>query len=277
MAAGGLPLVPAGARETGEKILELGRHRRRGDGAGEDPHALAAERLERAQPGSHLAHEGAPRPDPAVVDDRLGALRIVEGEDRGLVEDVRGAEAGRVIRVALDLRRPSHVALGEDAARVAAAGERRGEEERPAGDDVLRLLHVGDDRLGRLLGAAGQTRERERRAQELEEAAAGDTVAPFDGINQLLGRLRGEARKLAMQEILELGRPGELVEAAPELGPALLAQPCADLFEVQAGRLRLPGRFGAAFPFILIQAVHPKARSRSIDPRKINGGTSSSS
>src|SRR5262249_30705134 len=62
--------------------------------------------------------------------------------------------------VALDLGRPPLVALGEDAGGVAAEGDRGGEEERLAGDDLFRLAHVGDHPLDRLAGAGRGGRPR---------------------------------------------------------------------------------------------------------------------
>ena len=59
-----------------------------------------------------------------------------------------------MIRVAFDLRRPALVALDEQARRVAAERHRGGEEERLAGDELLRLPHVRDDRLVGLPRAA---------------------------------------------------------------------------------------------------------------------------
>src|SRR5205823_8174502 len=89
--------------------------------------------------------ELAPRADLAELVDDLGAVWIVEAEDRGLHLRVARAEAGGVVGVALDLRRAAHVRFRKDAAGDAAERHRRREEDRLAGDEVLRLLHVRDE------------------------------------------------------------------------------------------------------------------------------------
>ena len=55
-----------------------------------------------------------------------------------------------MLRVALDLGRPSLVALDEQAGGDAAERHRRREEQRPAGDQLLGLADVRDDLLRRL-------------------------------------------------------------------------------------------------------------------------------
>ena len=45
-------------------------------------------------------------------------MRIVELEHRGLLENPRGAETCWMIRIALDLRRPTLVRLDDEAGRV---------------------------------------------------------------------------------------------------------------------------------------------------------------
>ena len=84
---------------------------------------------------------------------RLGSIRIVEAEDRGLREDVGRAQAAGVKRIAFDLRRPPLVAFDENARGGAAQRERRRVEERPAGNDFFGLPDVWDDQFRRLSGA----------------------------------------------------------------------------------------------------------------------------
>ena len=86
------------------------------DRFGEDAEAGALERLLRGQRGADGAEERRPRPDLAEVGDRARAIGIVEAENRRLREDVAGAEAAGMIRVAFDLRRPPLVAFDEQAA-----------------------------------------------------------------------------------------------------------------------------------------------------------------
>ena len=72
----------------------------------------------------------------------------------------------------------------------------------------------------RLAGAGADAGQRQRRAHQLQEAAAADRVEP----------LRGVLRELAMQEFLEFGRLRHRFEAAPVL-------PAAGAFELRAKRL----------------------------------------
>src|SRR5439155_13553169 len=65
---------------------------------------------------------------------------------------------------------------------------------------------VGDDALGRLLDAAAHTRQRERRAHQLEKVAPPLRVVP----------LRGLLGELAMEVLAELRRVAQFAEAAPE-------------------------------------------------------------
>ena len=107
--------------------------------------------------------------------------------------------------VALDLGRTTHMAL--DQHRLCDTGERNGagEEQRAARDEVLGLAHVGDDRLGGLLGARADAGKGQRRAHQLQELTAALRVIP-------LGRL---FRKFPVQILAESRRVGQLSEAAP--------------------------------------------------------------
>ncbi len=107
--------------------------------------------------------------------------------------DVGGPEALRMVGVAFDLGGTALVALDEDAPGEAVVGHRRGVEERPTQDQAFGLLHVGQDLLGRLLGAGGEARERQRRAHE------GQELAPALGVFED----RGLLGKLPVQELEE--------------------------------------------------------------------------
>lgn len=112
-----LVLVPLRVGQGAEQVRELLPQRRRDDGLRQDTQAGPAARVlplpfqgpaegsEALVPGARLAE----------VRDGLGAVGVVEAEDGRLVERVGGAEAGGVLGVALDLRRPTHVALDQEA------------------------------------------------------------------------------------------------------------------------------------------------------------------
>jgi hypothetical protein len=205
-----LPLHPLGLRQPAEQLVHLRAQRGRGDGLAEDTEARPLHRLLRRDDAAHRGDEGVESPDVAKVRDRRRAIRVVEVEDRGLREDVGGAAARGMIRVAFDLRRAALVALHEEADARSRKRHRRRVEERLAGDELLGLAHVRHDLLARLPRARADAGKRERRAHQLEEAAPADRVQP----------LRRVLRKFAVQELLELGRLGDRFEAAPVLAPA---------------------------------------------------------
>ena len=176
------------------------RHRRR-----QEVEPGSATRLLIAQGLLHRTHEPRPALQLAPEGRRLQAVGIVEIEHGRLGQDVDAAEACRMLRIALDFGRPPHMAFDQNRHRRPAEGNRAGEVERPARDDVLGLTDVGDDRFRGLFGAGADTRQRQRGAHQLEEVAASFRVIP----------LRGLIRKLPMQVVAEVRRIGQLPEAAP--------------------------------------------------------------
>src|SRR6185369_3865374 len=75
----------------------------------------------------HGRQELAPRAYPAAFHDGLRAVGIVQRKNRGLVEGTRSTEAGWMVGVAFDLRRPAEVAFDQDARRVAPQRRASGE------------------------------------------------------------------------------------------------------------------------------------------------------
>ena len=168
---------------------------------------------------AHGADERRPRENLSHVGERLHAIGIVEVEQRRLREDIGGAEAGRVRRVAFDLGRPSFVTLDEQAGRAAAERHRGCVEKRPARNDVLGLSGVRKNLLRGLARAARHPRECERRSHQLQERPT------LDGVKRL-GQPR---RKLVADELVEVGaillfeRPPELARAC---GPWASSMTC---------------------------------------------------
>ena len=177
-----------------------------------------------------------------IVCERSGSysVRIEACANRSVAPRLAG-----MIGVAFDLGRPALVALDEQPGRDAAERHRGGEEQRLAGDDLFGLPDVGNDQLVRLARAGRGAGQRHRRAHQLQEAAAADRVEP-------LGRL---ARELAVQELLELGRLGQLVEAPPVPACRRLLQPGADCLQIDR---------------------RPRYRASESSARCFIGGTSSS-
>ena len=207
---GGLPLVPLRAGEFGEEALDLRGESGRRDGLGEQPDPRPLERPLSVEGRLHAREERPPRKDLADVGEGLRAVGIVEVEDRRLPAGVGGAEARRVVGVAFDLGGTAEVALDEDALGVAAVEDRGGEEERASGDHVLRRLHVGDDLLLRLAGAAGEAGERQRSAHQRQELPAAEGIVEERG-------LFGE---LAPEHLLDRRVAGELLQALPVRPPS---------------------------------------------------------
>ena len=171
---------------------ELGgqaRQRRRREGLGEDRKAGATIRgmsLGQLPPGRHEIVPGLRLP---FQPDRLRPVGIVQAEHGRLDEGVRGPEGRGVRRVSLDLGRSPFVALDDQA--VGAPAERHGRRvvARDPRDDLLGSGDKGDDFFD-WTPAPGDTRERQRGAQERHHLAPGD---PF-------GKLRGSLRELPLDE-----------------------------------------------------------------------------
>ncbi len=114
-----------------------------------------------------------------------------------------------MFRVSLDLGRTPHVAFHQHGLRVTREWNGAGEEERPAGDDVLGLSHVRDDLLRGLLRARADAGERQRGAHQLEKLPASLRVVP----------LRGLLGEFAVKVLTEFRGVGEFAEAAPVQTP----------------------------------------------------------
>ena len=80
----------------------------------------------------------------ALLRDGLGAIGIVQVEQRGLHEHVGRAEACRVIGVALDLDRAAFATEGQDAHAVAVEWHGRRKVGGTARDDLGGLLGIGN-------------------------------------------------------------------------------------------------------------------------------------
>ena len=144
------------------------------------------------------------RPLPGPLQDAAEAVGVVEAQRQGLRKGVaRAAAGGRVVRVALDLDRPAvharHQQRAADAVEFPAGGELLRDARQPAG--------AADGHRHQLFGlppAAGYAGQAQRGPHQLQPAPA---VEP-DRLVRLL-------RELTMQEVLELRRRRDLVQAPP--------------------------------------------------------------
>ena len=190
--------------------MELIGQRRRGNGFGQNSQtrSLAPQVLLTRAP--HRVQEITPASDPPVQDRYLGTVRIVEGQRRGLREDVRRAQAGGVLGIALDFGRAAHVAFNQHSGGESAERHGGRVEERLAGNDFLRGADVRNDLLRRQLGAGGEAGEGRRGAHQFQK------IAPAKPI-QFVGRfVRGVDSKLVVQEILVLLGFGQFFQTPPE-------------------------------------------------------------
>ena len=75
----------------------------------------------------------------------LGAIWIVETQYRSLNEGIRSAQRCRMLGIAFDFSRTSHMAFGDDTLAKAGKRHRRSEVERLTGYNLFRLRDVRDD------------------------------------------------------------------------------------------------------------------------------------
>ncbi len=198
-------LVPAGLRVVLENRRHDFRERRRRDGFGEDPEARTLRGFLGCQRGLDGTLIRAPRADFAAVGDGLRPVRVVQAEDGGLCEHVRGAQAGRMLRIPFDFGRSAHVALDQHRPRDASERDGAREKQGPAGHQIFRLSDVRNDLLWRLRRAGADTGERERGAHQLEEVAPSLRVVPF----------RRLLREFTVQVVAEVRSVGQLAQAPP--------------------------------------------------------------
>ncbi len=212
-------LVPGRLRIRRQQGLDLLRERGRGDGLREHGYALTAVGAGERR-GQRLGGV-CPALGLTLLRDDLRAVGVVQPQNAGLGRGGGGAERRRVIRVPLELRRASLMALGQDPLGVPSVGDGRREVQRSAWRDLLRLLDVRHDLLlGEGRPRAGrQAGQRHAGPQQLQEVAAVDAR----------GERRRVARELREQELLELVGLGELIESSPVGRAFARCQPLADL------------------------------------------------
>ena len=113
------------------------------------------------QGNTQLADEIGPGTDLATVRQRLRAARVVQIQDRRLSIGIGAAEAGRMLRIALDFGGPSLVTLHKDARGKSAQRHSGGEIESPARNHAVGLAHIRQNLLGRRWLNRATTRSRQ--------------------------------------------------------------------------------------------------------------------
>ena len=91
------------------------------------------------------------------------------------------AQAAGMLRVPFDLGGTAHVAFDQHARGDAGLKQGSGVEQRPAGNNFLRRLHVGNDFFGRQLGAGAQPGHGRGRSHQFQHIAAIDPFVAFSG------------------------------------------------------------------------------------------------
>ena len=190
----GRELVPAGAGELPHDRHDQAAQRGRRHWAGQQPQAHATGR---SQVLAKAAEEGQgffAVALGAVAEGAAGAVGVVQRQDVGLGEHVRGAEAGGVARIAFDLDRPAVLNLHQHAAAMAVEVQRRGIDERGIGVFAPVAHGLGVERRDGRLGAAAQCPGGHRCGDELEQRAP---VGQWPRRRRLAGqRLAGLLAKL---------------------------------------------------------------------------------
>ena len=186
----GFVLVPPGPGIDLLEILNLGvqgrRHNRFSEQA--QPGTSAASRLETGQGAARrgnpldrqAAQNGVPGRRLPKDGNDLRPVRIVECQDRGLMEEVGGSQAPRMPGIAFDLGRPAQVAFREETDTHAAQGHGGGIEQGPAGHKFFGLLNIGDDLGGgcRCHGTPAQPGQGQRGCHQAEEPPPAEGIGP---------------------------------------------------------------------------------------------------
>ena len=211
------PLYPFRRRILGAKRLHLSRQRGACHRFGEDAHTCAAIGCRRHQRIGQVLRkliEGADGPQPRH---RGRAVGIVQVQHLCCQHGRGRALAGRMLRVAFDLRRAAHVALHQNRKRHATQQHRRGVIKRLARNEILGLLHVRQNLVGRGASTPRQSRQTEAGRHQHHEPPSAYRV---DKLRQLTG-------KFALQIILKIGRLGKFFQAAPVAPSAHLRRAAA--------------------------------------------------
>ena len=257
--------MPLGLRKRLQHRLHLAGEGRRAAGAGQKSQPRAARSLLRRQRPLQRRHKHAERSHFPEIHHVLRAVRVVHAQERRLRKNVGPQISRRMVGISFRLDRPAHVAAHQHGNRP--IGERHGgsEIQRLPGNDLFRLLDVGNDELWRLLGASAQARQRQRRTHQLQKISARNAVIPN----------RSLPRKLAMQHVAEAIAIRQFFQAAPVLLAFQLFQVGAHLLQVQRLRVRRRLRL---FQFVVAVSAHfftDGTSSSSSDPPASAGDTPS--
>ena len=115
----------------------------------------------------------------ATTSNHLTAIRIIQIQYGTLHLRIRGAMTGRVLGIAIDLGRTSHVALRQQARRITILSEGRSKKQRFTGNNLLRRVHVGNNQFLGLLGTTSHSGQGCGSTHQLHEITTLDGVLQF--------------------------------------------------------------------------------------------------
>ena len=192
-------------RPRGLRRLPVPRQRRRSNGRAQEIDTSAIFALDKLFPQS--LRKLGPLAILAAIQDMLRAIRIVQVKQRPLRKRIRRSVVIRVLGIAIHLDGTELIALHQQRHRTRHKRVCRSKIHRLAKNQVFRRLDVGINRLVGLLGATGQSCQRQRSAHQLHESA------PRNRIDPLLRR----AWKLLLHSRLKLRCIGQFVHRPPVL------------------------------------------------------------
>ena len=198
-------LVPLRVGELRQKRANLRGQSRRGHSLRQNPQSGPSRRNLRP----HVAYRRqkcSPAFNAPFVDHCLRTVGIVQRQNRRLIEHVRSAQAAGMLRIALNLRGPPHVALDQQPGRNTRLRHGRGVEKRPARNNLLGRPHVRNDFLRRQFRAGAQPGHRRRRSHQFQHPAPVDSRG-------FAFRILGE---FVFKLVLILRRFRQLIQALPE-------------------------------------------------------------
>ena len=155
-------LVPFGRRKFLQQSIYLLGQGRRGNAFCEHSQPCSLALPLRAQSLAQVAQKSAPGTYFSQMGERLGTVWIVKREHRGLCEHIGCSQTGRVVGIALDFSRSSHMTFNQDTLGDSSQRHGRGEKQRLAWYNLFGRPNVGHDGLFGLARASGQTCQRQR-------------------------------------------------------------------------------------------------------------------
>ncbi len=237
--------VPFGLGKRLCKSLSRLPERGRGYRFAQDADSVASFRTPFLQSASQGGQGLVPSPRASAVCDALRAIGIVQSQDRGLMIDARRAPACRMVGVAFNFCRPTHVTFDEQTDGRSCKRHGRRKKEGLACHNVARRMDVRNDlrQRGRFDRTAAETGQRERRAHQRQEVSAAERIGPDIGL----------LRKFQPHQLLKSLGIRQFVERAPKMLSLSRSQ-----FLAERGKLR-PEIFSRVHRWQTVQLVRKVA------------------